>query len=237
MEELKQVTQESALEEALEQAWTEEEAEERSGTGLDTAEAWEEEAGEGAPARAEGTDQSQSFTLKHLDKVHSVGKEEMVKLAQQGLDYERVRAERDRLRGYRSETGPLLEQMQADARRLGMTPEQYLELCRGGNGESGRAPEGGRPELRQARQQGDMRSFLLRYPEVTPEEIPPQVWAAVRRGEGLTEAYTLYRSSRLEADLAAERQNRSNERRSTGSLVSGDDGLHQSELDRWWNYE
>lgn len=214
MEERELSTQGQTLEQALDGAWEQEDTEEREGiTGPDPLEE-PEEAGQERAAPDGETDQSTAFTLKHLNQVRTVGKEEVIRLAQQGLDYERVRAERDRLRDYRSQAEAL----------SGRGAEQP-----GGQ----TAPE----RARQERLRADMDNFIFRYPQVKPEEIPGQVWAAVRRGESLTEAYTRHHSSRLEAELAAERQNRENQRRSTGSLASGDDGLHQSELDKWWNYE
>ena len=40
----------------------------------------------------------QTFTLKHLDEVKEVNRDEVITLAQKGLDYDRIRAERDTLK-------------------------------------------------------------------------------------------------------------------------------------------
>jgi len=40
----------------------------------------------------------QRFTLKHLDEVKEVGRDEVITLAQKGLDYDRIRKERDQLK-------------------------------------------------------------------------------------------------------------------------------------------
>ena len=48
----------------------------------------------------EETDEAsdQKFTLKHLDEVREVGRDEVVELAQKGMDYDRIRGERDNLK-------------------------------------------------------------------------------------------------------------------------------------------
>lgn len=44
------------------------------------------------------TDQSVKYTLKHLDDTKEVTAEEMIPLAQKGMDYDRIREERDTMR-------------------------------------------------------------------------------------------------------------------------------------------
>lgn len=48
----------------------------------------------------EETDEAsdQKFTLKHLDEVREVDRDEVVELAQKGMDYDRIRGERDNLK-------------------------------------------------------------------------------------------------------------------------------------------
>lgn len=81
---------------------------------------------EGAPGQA-----AETFTLRHMDDPPvTVGREGVIRLAQQGLDYERVRTERDQLRQYRAQAGPALELVRAFAQKSGMTPEEYVDYCR-----------------------------------------------------------------------------------------------------------
>lgn len=61
----------------------------------------------------------------------------------------------------------------------------------------------------QARKQ-DIEAFYQSYPGVDPKSIPPEVWGAVRGGDTLTNAYTRWENKRLQAELAAERQNKAN---------------------------
>lgn len=79
------------------------------------------------PAEA---DQPELFTLKNRDETRQVTREELVSMAQKGLDYDTVRQERDQLRQYREEADPALLMVRGYAERSGMTVEQYLDLCR-----------------------------------------------------------------------------------------------------------
>lgn len=88
-------------------------------------------------------------------------------------------------------------------------------------------------QRQEARRQG-MVDFLRAYPSVKPADIPREVWDRVAQGESLTAAYTMHRNQQLEAELAAERQNRQNQGRTTGSLSAQREGDGKSEIDKWW---
>jgi hypothetical protein len=218
---------------------------------------------EGPGKQTGGAQEPGIFTLKHLDEVRTVGRDEVVRLAQQGMDYDRVRSERDQLRKYRDELGPALEMVRDFAGKSGLAPEEYLELCRrrelSGRGMDGRgvnervfserreaflrsgqaareAAETRRRERAEKRRE-DMRRFAEKFPAVKPEEISKEIWDEVAKGESLLSSYTLRRNARLEAELTAERQNRENAQKTTGSLSGGLAGIRQDEFDRWWNDE
>lgn len=90
------------------------------------------EPGEENPADGGQTSpQAESFTLRHLDDPPvTVDREGVIRLAQQGLDYERVRTERDQLRTYREQADPALNVLKAFAEKSGMTLEEYVDYCR-----------------------------------------------------------------------------------------------------------
>lgn len=144
-------------------------------------------------------DVGESFTLKHLDEVKNVSRDEVVTLAQKGLDYDRIRTKLDHL------TGPPNDGSRAAQRRSAETT-----------------------------------AFLAEFPEVAEslrlkrETIPDEVWAKVRAGERLVDAYGAHRLKRdaeenkqelkrLRAELDATKQEGKNKKRSTGS-VSTDGG-------------
>ena len=61
-----------------------------------------EEQTEDGEADGEGGEQKgsdQTFELKHLDETRTVGREEVIELAQKGMDYDRIRGKLDELRG------------------------------------------------------------------------------------------------------------------------------------------
>lgn len=85
----------------------------------------------------------------------------------------------------------------------------------------------------QAKRRADMQAFLKTYPDVKPDKISPEVWQRVAAGDSLVNAYTMSENARLQAELAAERQNRETRSRSPGSLAANS-GTEMDELDRLW---
>ncbi len=88
-------------------------------------------------------------------------------------------------------------------------------------------------EQRTQARKAEMVQFLNAYPDVKPADIPPQVWAQVSNGTPLTVAYTMYQNQQLRADLAAERQNKENRSKTTGSMSTAG-AAEQDELDAIW---
>ena len=84
-----------------------------------------------------------------------------------------------------------------------------------------------------AERQKDFEAFLAAYPDVNPQSISKEVWAAVQKGESLMVAYTKHENARLKAELAAERQNKINQQRTPGSL-GGNAVNEMDEIDRLW---
>lgn len=89
-------------------------------------------------------------------------------------------------------------------------------------------------EQAQARQR-DIQAFYQAYPGVDPKAIPQEVWNAVREGQSLTNAYTMHENRRLQAELAAERQNRHNSAASPGSLGGEGADSKASLIARYWD--
>ena len=59
------------------------------------------------------------------------------------------------------------------------------------------------------------------------------MWAAVQAGQTLTNAYTMHENKRLQAEIAAMKQNEKNKAKSPGSL-GGNSGKEMDEIDRLW---
>lgn len=90
-----------------------------------------------------------------------------------------------------------------------------------------------RAKQAQAARQKDIEDFFREYPKVDPKSIPQDVWNAVRQGSSLVNAYTKYENNRLQAEIAALRQNEKNRASAPGSL-SGNPGKEMDEIDRIW---
>lgn len=90
-------------------------------------------------------------------------------------------------------------------------------------------------EQAKARQK-DIESFYKAYPKVDPKSIPQEVWDAVKSGDTLTNAYTRYENQRLQAEIAALKQNNKNKSQSPGSL-GGNVDKEMDEIDRIWAEE
>lgn len=99
----------------------------------------------------------------------------------------------------------------------------------GAAGGDGALPEsgGGVPGPADVRRQADLRAFTAQFPDAArdPWSIPGAVWAEVRAGRSLTEAYAGYRAAQARR-AAVLRQNEENAARAVGSMRSAgaDDG-------------
>ena len=160
----------------------------------------------------------ESFTLRHLGETKNVGREEVIALAQKGMDYDRIRsklgdASRE-LEALRS--GESYDPDPAERRRLGEGLHKALTVA---------AAE----QLR--RDKG---------------AIPAEVWDEVRRGASLTDAYAEHLRRReaaeketelekLRSELDRERRDRENARRSAGSAVSAGGDPPYDPIKAGWN--
>lgn len=217
---------------------------------------------------SEKANQPETFTLKYLGQEKAVSREEAVSLAQKGMDYDRIRTERDELRQYRQEADPALSLVRGYAERNGMTIQQYIDACRkqelmaqGVNEQTAAAQvevEKQRSQLqansadeesrkrqadaaaRQAQERSearkrDMAEFLDTFPDVKADSIPREVWEMVAKGQSLVTAYTLHQNRQLQAELAAERQNKRSAATTTGSRSTAGTENTKNIFDRAWD--
>lgn len=201
------------------------------------AEATEEVAEEEQQPEAEETpevheEQDQLFELKHLDETRSVGREEVITLAQKGMDYDRVRQKYDAAKPAvewyekNSDTVKWLEEMAAEqnmslaemvdetrAEIMARKTNQSVAVCRGIVANERKALElEARQKAMEATSQNsridaDVKEFLQAYPDVgrDPNGIPQEVWDDVKKGESLLNAYRAYENRQLKEQLKNER--------------------------------
>ncbi|SHI11444.1 hypothetical protein SAMN02745823_02540 [Sporobacter termitidis DSM 10068] len=211
----------------------------------------------------DGREADQSFTLKHLGEVRTVGRDEMIALAQKGLDYDRQRQKNDDLTAKNStltaeaaaqtETLALLNDLAATQ---GMTVEQLadaarVELLARSEGipvaaaaeriraqrAAGLSPAA-RPktpeEAAAEKRHTDIREFLAEYRDIDPEAIPREVWQAVADGKPLLTAYQSWELNKLRAEKRAAAKNTENREKTAGSRQSTGAALQRDPITADW---
>lgn len=232
----------------------------------------------------EPTPEPETFTLKHLGEERTVGRDEVIALAQQGMDYARIR---DKLAESTSKYDELYNWMKQLAGNQSVEDFMFnveVERAKAMYGidnnmarervkldrdrrefEAERKRAEARQKDAEAQQtaQNNIRTeydaFVKAYPEVASKYlsdksvIPDEVWAEVRNGKSLTEAYSKYSAkkeisdakkavadkdaeiSRLKAELEAEKQNKKNKSRSSGSMSTDGGGEEYDPIAAGWN--
>lgn len=171
-----------------------------------------------------------TFDLKYMGEIKTVGREEVVTLAQKGLNYDRILGERDtakaevsRLQEYENFlqelAGPdnlsiedLIDSTRAEvlAQKEGIDPAvalQRIKLDRDKRAfEAQKSKEQADQRAKQAeeeRQQEDFKRFVQAYPGVKAQDIPAEVWEKVRGGVPLVTAYAQHENKQLREENEA----------------------------------
>lgn len=188
--------------------------------------------------------QTDQFELKHLDEVRTVGREEVIALAQKGMDYDRIRGKLDEREGKEAEAFSFLEGL---AKEQGMTVEDFMDSTKASlkakrdGVDYNAALQAVKMERREAalakkekelqnqqaqkaqadeadrRRQQDIADFRAAYPDVDGKSIPKEVWTDVAKGMSLLNAYAKFDNARIREELEAERKNAENARKAAGS--------------------
>ena len=175
---------------------------------------------EGEPEAEKPAPEPETFTLKHLDEVRTVNRDEVVSLAQKGMDYDRIRGKlddasaelkdiKDWFQKYTNgqDFNAFRDNFEAAqmAKQLGIDKATALERIKLDRerkeleAERQRAADAeNEAETRKKRAEEDVREFSEKFPEISAKlatdksAIPQEVWDAVRRGERLVDAYDKY---------------------------------------------
>lgn len=185
---------------------------------------------EEAEAKEAQGEADQLFTLKHLDSTYQVDKNQVVALAQKGLDYDRIRARADqeisRLTVYENflkelaapnnmSIDDLMDTTRANilAEREGLdrdTALQRVKLDRDRQAleaqkqSMNRQSEAGVMEAqRQARMKQSMDRFIQSHPDLNAKDIPETVWQDFAAGKDLSDAYAIHEARQLREKLEA----------------------------------
>ena len=170
----------------------------------------------------------QRFTLKHLDEVREVSRDEVIALAQKGLDYDR---KTQKLSDTIAEYESFLDEIAAPA---GITRAQLMDSIRAkalvaSEKEAGREitetealfrvqqsradkkraaeeeaqAESQRKQAEAERRQSEMlQRFAAAYPNVKAADIPATVWAETRQTGDLVGAWVKHENSNLKRENA-----------------------------------
>ena len=209
---------------------------------------------EEAKPEADAQDADQWLELKHMDDpVRKVSKKEAQELAQKGLDYDRIRQERDDLKQNASRYGEMeefLKEMQGDfpsieefmddtrarikAEQEGISYDDALSKVKSAR-TAAKAPS-------PAEKPSPVEEFIQRFPNVKAEEIPESVWAEVRQTGDLVGAYVKHKEAeqadrikKLEEEIETLKQNAKNAARSTGSSRSSGNKSGKSTIAELWD--
>ncbi len=214
----------------------------------------------------EAKTEDQLFSLKHLGETKDYSKEETITLAQKGLDYDRIRTERDALKAEKASLQEHEDFLKELAALANTSIEQLMVDTKAKLVQADEKKKGNNITLEQAKYRVETEAkikkaeapkaskrdesfqrFTEQYPGV--DEIPKEVWAEFGDGSkvDLSVAYTRYlnnealKKSQEELAKVQERlkvleQNEKNKKRSTGSRRSNGAPTVDKDLEGWGEY-
>lgn len=206
-------------------------------------------------AETEGEDQF--LELKYMDQSRKVNREEAKVLAQKGLDYDRIRGERDslkeagkKLEKYESFLNELkgdfpdIDSMITDTRARMIADKEGIPYADAVAKAKLMHPDKPQEAKRADQMQADnpVVRFIQQYPGVKAEEIPQSVWDDMKANGGdLAAAYGKYERQKqadeiasLKDEIATLKQNQKNAARSTGSASSAGKTNAKSLIQQMW---
>ena len=203
--------------------------------------------------KAEG----RSWKLKHNGEDVDADEAKMIELAQKGLDYDRVREDRDRFKDEHpkyaeyekflnelaqsagTDVAALMENVRASmlmqkAEKDGkpITQEAAVSQLRA---EAAAAKAAEAQQAEAARKQANLRSFMAAYPNVKAEDVPLKVLQEGFESGDLAGAYARYENKQLKEELETLKQNKKNTERSAGSRRSSGNKTPKDDFDDAWD--
>lgn len=228
------------------------------GAVTESAEGTEQQAAENQPQQAA----PDTLRIRYMDEEKEISREEAVVLAQKGMDYDRIRGKWDDVKDLvafvdeqakaagmdrkafidflRIETKKSQGMGEEEARRTVDMENREAVVARKESEEQQRiANQQAQQQAAEAAQRerdADFRRFAMKFPDVDPKTIGPDVWERVGKGERLTEIWLEKENERLRQEQAAAEQNAKNAGRSTGSMASsGGETQKKDPFDEGWD--
>ena len=226
-----QPEEEEEAEEAPADNESEEEAQEEDASPSDQKKEENSEPAAAPEAEEVKADAPKTWMLRHLDEQKEVGEQEMVALAQKGMDYDRIREKYN-------EAKPVMDLFREFAKQANLTVPEYVAHIRmqakkaaGMNdadakraveledreaavaqkeeaqkeAEKQQSAESQAKADADARRKADIAEFQKTFPDAAkePDKIPKEVWDGVKSGLSLVAAYARYQVEKAKADAAA----------------------------------
>lgn len=190
----------------------------------------EEKTDEKKPEESEKKEEAdqQTFDLRFLGETKTVNREEVITLAQKGLNYDRVVQERNEMRAQHSKLKEYESFLEELAREDGLTIDTLMDETRAqllaqregldkgvalqrikldrdkrafqAEKQKATADQQAEAAARQ-RQEDNFMRFVKEYPDVDPKTIPPEVWKAYGDGADLVQTYASYENKQLKERL------------------------------------
>lgn len=216
---------------------------------------------EAEPEEDKAEEGHQLYTLKSLNGEKQYSLDDVLKLATKGLDYDGVRQDRDRFRGYEAFLKELAAPMNLSVEELiDNTRARMLIQQKKDAGEelsemdamnivlrnkAAHAAEaaGQKPtEDAEASKKQMIQRFVDEFPDVKADAIPTEVWAECNRTGDLAGAYRKYADglkdkeiARLNKELKSLKQSQMNRDRSIGSLKTSGAPAAKDPFDEGWD--
>lgn len=199
----------------------------------------------------------QLYTLKSPAGEKQCTLEEVLSLANKGMDYDGVRQDRDAMREFLKELAEptkmnIQELMDTTRARMliskkraegvEMSEMEALTAIQRDRAVAAAEEQSRAATQAEAKKQEMINTFLAEFPNVNATEIPAEVWNACRESGDLAGAYRKYTSSqkdseisRLKAEIETLKQNQKNKDRSTGSRKSVGATTPKDPFDEGWD--
>ena len=187
------------------------------------------ETAEGEKGSSDQSETRDSFELKYLGESRTVNRDEVIKLAQQGMDYPRIREKWDgikddvpKLRMYEgflkelaearggdieslideTRTRSLMAKAKAEGKELAASAAaaQAVQARLKAMEPEEAKQEKAREEEMMAKRRASVDRFMKSYPGVKSEDIPKEVWDDAEEMGDLTAAYIKYNSGKVQAE-------------------------------------
>lgn len=222
--------------------------------GAETAENAENTAETADPKAEEG---HQLYTLKSPKGERQCGIDEVLTLANKGMDYDGVRDDRDNLREFLTELAQsggmsidelidstrarmLVQKRQAEGNPISETDALFTVQRERAEKKAARAAETAKAEEQTRNRM--ISDFIAEFPDVQATDIPNSVWAESRETGNLAAAYRKYANNqkdaelqRLKKEIETLKQNKKNKERSTGSMRSSGVSSSADPFEEGWN--